>query len=129
LVTGAVTVILCVTSVVLNRPLVAWTSFFARRWPLGWYWHPKVLPAYNEVTIFWALAFGARLTLEYWLFQQEAVTSLGVIRVVMGWPYTLILLLVSYFYGVRRLRKLAGPSIEEFKDGKQPPWNGQQRGF
>jgi uncharacterized membrane protein len=52
LISGSITVILCIISVVLNKPLVAWTSFVARRWPLNWYWHPKVLPAYNEVTIF-----------------------------------------------------------------------------
>ncbi|MFU8771846.1 MAG: DUF3159 domain-containing protein, partial [Anaerolineales bacterium] len=57
LISGSITVILCVVSVALNRPVVAWTSFIARRWPLNWYWHPKVLPAYNEVTILWGVAF------------------------------------------------------------------------
>ena len=129
LISGAVTVILCVVSVAINRPLVAWTSFITRRWPLGWYWHPKVLPAYNEVTMMWAVAFAARLTLEYWFFRQEAFQALGASRIVLGWPYTVILLVVSYLYGLWRLGKLQGPSIEEFKTEKQPPWEGQMRGF
>jgi len=129
LITGALTVILCVTSVALNRPLVAWSSYIARRWPLEWYWHPKVLPAYNEVTIMWAVAFSARLALEFLFFQQGAVSALGVIRVFFGWPYTLILLVASYLYGLWRLGSLRGPGIEEFKTGKEPPWEGQKRGF
>ena len=68
LISGAITIVLCIVSVVINRPLVAWTSFIARRWPLDWYWHPRVLPAYSEVTIIWAVAFSTRLALEFWLF-------------------------------------------------------------
>jgi hypothetical protein len=129
LISGAITVILCVISTAINRPLVAWSSFVARRWPLDWYWHPKVLPAYNEVTIIWAVAFSARLALEFWLFQQQAVSALGVTRVLLGWPYTVILLIASYLYGLWRLDQLRGPSVEEFKTGKEPPWEGQKRGF
>ena len=129
LISGAITVILCVMTTVLNRPLVAWSSFIARRWPLDWYWHPKVLPAYSEVTIIWAVSFSIRLLLEVWLFQQEAVSALGITRVLLGWPYTIILLIASYLYGLWRLGQLRGPSVEEFKTGKEPPWEGQKRGF
>ncbi|MBN2502687.1 MAG: DUF3159 domain-containing protein [Anaerolineales bacterium] len=129
LISGAITVILCVVSVALNRPVVAWSSFIARRWPLKWYWHPKVLPAYNEVTIMWAVAFAARLALEYWLYQRQAVGALGAIKIFLGWPYTILLLIVSYLYGVWRLGQLHGPSVEEFITDQAPPWEGQKRGF
>ena len=129
LISGAITVILCVISVALNRPLVAWSSFIARRWPLKWYWHPKVLPAYNEVTIFWAVAFAARLALEYRLYQRQAVSALGVIQILLGWPFTILLLIVSYLYGLWRLGQLHGPSVAEFEAEKAPPWDGQKRGF
>jgi hypothetical protein len=129
LISGAITVVLCVVTVAVNHPMVAWTSHIARRWPLGWYWHPMVLPAYNEVTISWAVAFSVRLALEYCLFQQDAFNALGVTRVILGWPYTVILLIASYLYGLWRLDRLKGPSVEEFKTGKKPPWEGQKRGF
>ena len=129
MISGAVTIIICVVSVGLNRPLLAWSSFITRRWPLEWYWHPQVLPAYNEVTIIWAVAFSARLVLEFWLFQSEAVSALGAIRILLGWPYTIILLILSYLYGLWRLDKLQGPSVDEFKADAEPPWEGQQRGF
>jgi hypothetical protein len=129
LISGSITVILCIVSVALNRPLVAWTSFVARRWPLNWYSHPKVLPAYNEVTILWGVAFAARLGFEYWLYQQDAIDALGAARILLGWPFIIALLLITYIYGTWRLRNLAGPSVEEFKQSKTPPWESQQRGF
>ncbi len=129
LISGAVTVVLCVVTVAINRPMVAWTSYIARRWPLDWYWHPQVLPAYNEVTIAWAVAFSVRLVLEFWLFQQDAVNALGSVQVILGWPFTITLLIASYLYGLWRLDRLNGPSVEEFKTGKEAPWEGQKRGF
>jgi hypothetical protein len=129
LITGTLTIVLCVGSVVLKRPLVAWSSFIVRRWPLDWYWHPQVLPAYSEVTIMWAVAFAARLVLEFWLVQREATNILGATRVFLGWPFTVILLVVSYLYGLWRLGNLRGPSVEEFKAGTAPPWEGQKQGF
>ncbi|MBE0669905.1 MAG: DUF3159 domain-containing protein [Anaerolineales bacterium] len=126
---GAATVILCVVSVAFNRPLVAWSSYITRRWALNWYWHPQVLPAYNEVTILWAVAFAARLTFEFWLYQQDALGALGTVRILLGWPFIVVLLIVSYIYGLWRLAKLQGPSVDEFKAGKAPPWEGQKRGF
>jgi hypothetical protein len=129
LISGAITVLVCILSLAFRRPLVAWSSFIARRWPLNWYWHPKVLPAYSEVTIIWALAFSARLALEYWLFQENALSALGASKVFLGWPYTILLLIGSYLYGLWRLTNLRGPSVEEFKAGKELPWEGQRRGF
>ena len=129
IVTGGLTVIGCLVSVIAGRPLVAWTSYIARRWPLDWYWHPKVRPAYNEVTLAWAVFFALRLGLQWSLFQEQAAGLLGVIQVVTGWPATIALLVISYLYGTWRLRHLRGPSVEEFKAGAEPPWTGQRRGF
>ena len=129
IVTGGLTVIGCLVSVIAGRPLVAWTSYIARRWPLDWYWHPKVRPAYNEVTLAWAVFFAIRLGLQWSLFQEAAAGLLGIIQVVTGWPATIVLLVISYLYGTWRLRHLKGPSVEEFQAGAEPPWTGQRRGF
>jgi hypothetical protein len=129
LVSGAFTFLLCLVSVLVGRPLVAFTSFVARRWPLEWYWHPKVRPAYSHVTWMWVVFFGLRLLLQFNLFQQEAASLLGIVQFLTGWPATIVLLIVSYLYGTWQLRNLGGPSVEEFKSGAEPPWEGQQRGF
>jgi len=129
IVSGGITLFLCLISVLVGRPIVAVTSFVARRWPLNWYWHPKVRPAYGEVTWIWVLFFGLRLLLQFNLFQQESASLLGIVQFITGWPATIVLLIASYLYGTWRLRKLGGPSVDEFKAGAEPPWQGQQRGF
>ena len=129
IITGALTALLCLVSVLIKRPLVAWTSYITRRWPLEWYWHPKVRPAYSEVTLAWAVFFTLRTLLQFELFQRQAAEALGVVQLLTGWPALILLLVASYLYGIWRLQNLAGPSVEEFKSGSEPPWQGQNRGF
>jgi len=127
--TNGLTVILCLLSVLLKRPLVAWTSYLTRRWPLGWYWHPQVRPAYSEVTLAWALFFALRFVLQLNLFQNQQEGLLALVNFLVGWPAILVLLIASYLYGIWRLGLLKGPSVEEYKAHKSPPWEGQHRGF
>lgn len=129
IITGALTVVLCGVSVVAGQPLVAWTSYIARRWPLGWYWHPRVRPAYTEVTIAWTVFFAVKLAVQLMFFQEAEAGALAVINVITGWPATIVLLALSYVYGLWRLQNLQGPSVAEFEAGAEPPWTGQRRGF
>jgi hypothetical protein len=129
IISGAITTLVCMISVFARRPMVAWTSFIARRWPLEWYWHPRVRPAYSEVTIAWGLFFGSRTLIQFNLFQQQAAGTLGVVQLLTGWPALISLLIISYLYGMWRLHNLQGPSVEEFKANVDPPWQGQKRGF
>jgi hypothetical protein len=126
---GALVFVVTLASVLLRRPLVAWTSYFARRWPLDWYWHPRVRPAYSEVTLAWAVIFGLRLWLQVILFRAREPERFAAFTVIGGWPTTIVLLVLSYLYGSWRLKTLRGPSVEEFKANAPPPWLGQQRGF
>jgi hypothetical protein len=129
LVSGVLTVMVCGGSALVGKPIAAFTSYITRRWPLEWYWHDRVKPAYSEVSLIWAGAFGARTALEYWLLQQDAVNALGAVKILLGWPYTILILILSYLYGIWRLGILGGPSVEEYQSGKEPPWEGQKRGF
>jgi hypothetical protein len=129
LINGGLTVLLCLGSVIVRRPLVALTSHLARGWPFKWYWHPKVRPAYGEVTLAWAVFFALRLALQWFLFQEAQASILGLFSILMGWPATIVLLVLSYLYGTWRLQNLNGPSVEELEAGSKPPWEGQQRGF
>ena len=129
LISGSMTLLLTVVSLVIRRPMVAWTSYIARRWPLDWYWHPKVRPAYSEVTFAWAIFFAARLFLQFSLFENKDVNSLAVTNFITGWPATILLLVFSYLFGTWRLANLHGPSVEEFRNNAPAPWQGQRRGF
>jgi hypothetical protein len=127
--TGIGTVLVAVGSILAGKPMVAWTSYLARRWPWGWYWHPQVRPAYTEVTWFWAIFFLLRVGLQLNLFQAAQAEQLAGLNLLLGWPATLLLLIFSYLYGTWRLRRLGGPSVAEFLQNAEPPWQSQQRGF
>ena len=129
LVSGALTAIACGVSVAARRPLVALTSHLIRRWPLAWYWHPRVRPAYGEVTLAWALFYAAKLALQLVVARRAQAGALATIYVLTGWPATIALLVASYLYGLWRLGCLQGPSVAEFESGAEPPWEGQKRGF
>ena len=51
IISGGGTLVVCLLSVIVRRPMVAWTSHVARGWPLDWYWHPNVRPAYDGLEI------------------------------------------------------------------------------
>lgn len=129
LINGGLTTLICLVSVLVGRPLVALSSHLARGWPLSWYWHPEVRPAYNEVTLIWAVFFGLRLAIQWILLRTAGAASLGIVTVILGWPATILLLVASYLYGTWRLQSLDGPSVEEFEEDTPQPWEGQQRGF
>ena len=129
LVSGSMTLFLTILSLLIRRPMVAWTSYIARRWPLDWYWHPQVIPAYSETTFAWAVFFAVRLYVQYSVFQSEDVTLLAVTNFITGWPFTIALLVLTYLYGTWRLKKLQGPSVDEFKNNIPAPWQSQRRGF
>ena len=122
-------VVVAVVSVVAGRPMVAWTSFLARRWPWDWYWHPQVRPAYSEVTWGWAAFFALRLVVQWVYFQRGDAQALALVELISGWPALLLLLVATYLYGRWRLIQLGGPSVEEFKEDAPPPWESQRRGF
>jgi hypothetical protein len=129
IITGGITFLLALVSVLVGRPVVAYTSYVARRWPLEWYWHPKVRPSYREITWAWVVFFGLRLLLQFNLFQQAEASILEVVQFLTGWSATILLLIASYLCGTGRLRSLGGPSVEEFQSEAEPPWQGQQRDF
>jgi hypothetical protein len=116
-------------SILAKKPLAAWSSHLTRAWPREWYWLPNIYPAYAEVTWMWAAFIAARLVAQYSLYQQGNVGLLGWSNILLGWPVTLVVLVISYLYGIWRLAKLRGPSVEEFLSHQPAPWKGQKRGF
>ncbi|MEX2279145.1 MAG: DUF3159 domain-containing protein [Acidimicrobiia bacterium] len=129
IVTGAGTTLALVVSLAVRRPLVAYASWATRGWPLGWFWHDRVRPAYTVVTWIWVGFFGARTAVQAVLYLDGNVTTLGVVRIATGWPGLLGLLIVTYVVGRKRLEALGGPSVEEFEAMSPPPWSVQPHGF
>jgi hypothetical protein len=129
MVSGAAISVALLTSLAVGRPLVAVVSSVTRRWPLGWYGHPRVRPAYVTATWIWAGFFGLRSLGQYLLYRQGSVELLATVRVVTGWPALMGLLVVTFLVGRRRLEALSGPSVAEWEEGAAPPWRGQEHGF
>ncbi len=129
LVTSAFMILAAGISLLIGKPLAAWASHLTRGWPRDWFWRKDILPAYREVTFAWLVFFIARFGLQLTLFLKGQLSALTWIETLLGWPVTLLVLVLSYIYGVWRLRRLGGPGVEEYIAGSTPPWKGQTRGF
>ena len=116
-------------SIVLRRPLVAWTSHLVRRWPRQWYWHALSSRPTLRSPSPGRSYFLAQALLQWTVFQLQDPALLAALGLFTGWPGTVVLLILTYLYGTWRLARLAGPSVAEFRAGKPPPWTGQRRGF
>lgn len=126
---SAFTFLATLISNLVGKPLAAWLSHLTRGWPLEWFWRKDVKPAYVEVTWVWAVLIAARLGVQILLYQRGDAATLGWANFLLGWPVTIGVLILSYIYGIWRLRQLGGPGVHEFNAGKEPPWEGQTRGF
>src|SRR6056297_2232475 len=107
-----------VITVLIGKPLAAWASHLSRGWPLKWFWRQDVKPAYREVTILWTIYFSLRLSIQLYLFLKGSILHLAWINLFLGWPMLTAVLIISYVYGIWRLRNLKGPGVEEYRSGK-----------
>jgi len=129
IINGSLTTLVLLTSILVKRPAVAFTSALTRRWPLRWYWHPRVRPAYGEVTAIWVVYSLLKLAVQVVIYRHGNVDGLVLFNLIGGWPALIPLLIISYLYGLKRLRELNDPSVQEFVEALPPPWRSQQRGF
>jgi len=115
IVSNAVLGVLSVLSILARRPAIALTSAAIYRWPLAWYWHPKVRPAYSEITWAWAALYLGKAAVQWILVLRQEVGWLAVARIATGWPAFAALLLATYAYLSWRLERLGGPSVDEYR--------------
>lgn len=129
LISTTLIVLACVVSLILRKPLAALASHITRGWPIEWYWRDDVRPAYRNVTILWAVYFTVRLAIQVPLFLMGEFDIYFIVNNILGWPMNIVLLITTYVLGIKGLRKLSGPSVEEFIHNEEPPYKGQQKGF
>jgi len=129
IINSVVLLVLALSSLLIGKPLAAWASHLSRGWSLEWYWRSDVKPAYKEVTWFWIALIILRLLIQVLLLKIGDLSKIAWVNILMGWPAILFVLTASYIYGIWRLHQLKGPGVEEFREGKNPPWTGQSRGF
>jgi hypothetical protein len=129
IITNAFVLLLSIVTLIIDKPLAAYASHLTRGWKLDWFWRKDVKPAYREVTIMWSLFFMIRTIIQVTLFLSDNVDALVWANTLMGLPVTVAVLVLSYIYGIWRLRKLKGPGIDEYLENKTAPFRGQTRGF
>lgn len=122
-------VLVMFVSLLIGKPLAALASHLTRGWVLAWFWRKDIKPAYMEVTFMWFILFVLRSSLQIYLFLQNSVVELAWINTLLGFPFTVGILVLSYVYGLFRLKQLKGPGIEEYNNHQQPPYKGQTKGF
>lgn len=122
-------VLACLTSLAAKKPLAAFASHITRGWPIDWYWRDDIRPAYRNVTILWAVYFSFRLAVQVPLFLMGEFDIYFIFNNILGWPMNIILLISTYVLGIKGLKKLSGPSVDEYINNDSPPYKGQQKGF
>ena len=116
-----------ILSILLGRPFTIYSSKAFRNWPKEWYFHKKIKPAYTKVAMIWSIYLLLKAGLQIYFYENPEILVL--IKLATSNQTTIILLVVSYIYGQSQLKKLKGPSVEEFNNNSPEPWEGQLKGF
>ncbi|GAA4853528.1 DUF3159 domain-containing protein [Actinomycetospora corticicola] len=81
-------------SLLARRPItgIVWNLVHGGKHP--WRAHRRVLRAHDLATLAAAVVFGARFVVQQWLYLADATGGLGIARVAMGTPLTVLAALV-----------------------------------
>jgi hypothetical protein len=83
-------------SVLIRRPLVGYGWSWASGRDRGWRDVPRAVYALDIASLCWMLVFGARFVVQRLLYDADQTGWLGVARIGMGWPLTLLAALATY---------------------------------
>ena len=83
-------------SVLIRRPAVGYAWSWASGRDRGWRAVPRAVYAFDIATLCWVLVFGARFVVQRLLYDADQTGWLGVARIAMGWPLTVLAALATY---------------------------------
>jgi len=122
-------VLITLISIIIKRPLPLLLSHLTRGWTFEWFLRKDIFPAYFEAGLLWLTYFTLRAGVQVFFYVTDNARGLTLMSTALGFPITILVLILTYIYGIYRLNKLGGPGIEEFDEHKKPPYKGQTRGF
>ena len=122
-------VIVTLFSLLIKRPLPMLLSHLTRGWTFSWFLRKDIYPAYFETGVLWLVFFTGRALFQIVFYLADNVGGLTLMTTIFGLPLTMGILIITYIYGIYRLKTLNGPGIEEYDQGAEPPFKGQTRGF
>ena len=83
-------------SVLIRRPAVGYVWSWASGRDRGWRDVPSAVYAFDIASLCWTLVFGARFVVQRLLYDADQTGWLGVARIAMGWPLTVLAALATY---------------------------------
>jgi hypothetical protein len=83
-------------SVLIRRPAVGYAWSWAGGRDRGWRDVPRAVYAFDIASLCWTLVFGARFVVQRLLYDADQTGWLGVARIGMGWPLTVLAALATY---------------------------------
>lgn len=107
--------IVAVISIIARWPLVGVVWKGLNGDDMSWRTIPKARRAYAWATAGWAVVFIARFAVQRALYDADATTTLGIVRIIMGWPLTGVVTLLTIWM-VRRANAAVGEASENTKD-------------
>ncbi|QNG18775.1 DUF3159 domain-containing protein [Rhodococcus triatomae] len=100
-ITAGISAILLI-SILVRRPLIGQVWAAANSQGTFWREDRTSLHYYDAATALWSLLAFARFAVQQWLYHLDETTWLGIARVAMGWPLTLVAVLATIWV-VRRV--------------------------
>lgn len=88
--------VLFAASVLIRRPLVGYAWSWATGRDRAWRDVPRAVYAFDVASVCWVLVFGARFVVQRILYDADQTGWLGVARIGMGWPLTLLAALATF---------------------------------
>ena len=83
-------------SILIRRPVVGYLWTWASGRDHGWRGVPRAVYAFDIATLGWMLVFAARYVVQQRLYDAGRTGWLGVARIGMGWPLTILAGLLTY---------------------------------
>lgn len=84
-------------SVLIRRPVVGYIWGWTNGHDRGWRNVRKAVLAFDIATITWVAVFASRFVVQNHLYDADQTGWLGVARIAMGWPLTVLAALATYF--------------------------------
>jgi hypothetical protein len=98
-------------SILVRRPLVGYAWSWAGGRDRAWRDVPRAVYAFDIASACWVLVFGARFVVQRLLYDADQTGWLGIARIGMGWPLTLLAALATY--AAIKAAQRAMPAAEE----------------
>jgi hypothetical protein len=83
-------------SVLIRRPVVGYAWSWVGGRDRGWRDVPRAVYAFDIASLCWTLVFAARFVVQRLLYDADQTGWLGVARIGMGWPLTVLAALATY---------------------------------